>query len=137
MQRTPSWRRVRTREWYIALALGTIALGLSVHWRGSILGPALRDILGDALWAAMIVWWVGAITPDTSLGVRAAVALALCAGVEVSQLYHTPMLDMARSTTVGQLVLGTGFDARDLASYTFGVLAAVFLERAVARTSPS
>jgi hypothetical protein len=120
---------------YIALALGTIALGLTVHWFGVALGPTARDVVGDAIWAAMIAWWVAAIAPGRSLQVRSAAALAACFAVEVSQLYHTPALDMLRSTTIGRLTLGTGFDARDLVAYTVGVLAAAFLEAAFLKPS--
>jgi hypothetical protein len=125
--------RLRTRASYIALALGTIALGLGVHWRGAPLGPTLRDVFGDALWAAMVTWLVGAVAPGVSLRIRAATALALCVGVEVSQLFHTTVLDALRTTTAGELVLGSGFDPRDLAAYTLGVLAAALLERAARR----
>ena len=104
----PSWLRLRTRASYIALALGTIALGLGVHWRGGALGPTRRDALGDALWAVMVAWWVGAVAPTASLRLRAAAALAVCLGVEVSQLYHTPVLDAVRSTTAGDLIPGSG-----------------------------
>jgi hypothetical protein len=48
--------------------------------------------------------------------------------VEVSQLYHTPLLDAWRRTTPGQLILGSGFDLRDLGAYTLGVVATVVLE---------
>jgi hypothetical protein len=122
---------VRTRASYIALALGTIALGLGVHWRGGALGSTLRDVLGDALWAAMVMWWVGAAAPGAPLRTRTATALALCFGVEISQLYHATALDALRSTTAGQLILGSGFDPRDLMAYTLGVLVAAFFERAV------
>src|SRR5213595_2497796 len=98
--------RLRTRAPYIALALVTIAVGLGVHWRGAVLGHTLRDVLGDALWAAMIAWLIGAAAPGLPILTRAATALALCAGVEVSQLYHAPALDALRSTAAGQLVLG-------------------------------
>jgi len=118
---------------YVALALATIAVGLIVHWHGNALGPMWRDVTGDAVWAAMIVWWVGALVPSASLGRRAFVALAICIAVEASQLFHTPALDALRSTTAGHLVLGSGFDPRDLIAYTLGVLAAVGLERAVRR----
>ena len=37
-------------------------------------------------------------------------------------------LDVVRSTTVGHLVLGSGFDPRDFAAYAGGVLAAVTCE---------
>lgn len=81
-----------------------MALGLVVHWRGAALGPTLRDELGDALWAAMVAWWVGAVAPGVS---------------------------RRRPTTAGRLVLGSGFDPRDLVAYTLGVIAVAFLERAV------
>lgn len=122
-----------TRIPFVALALGTIALGLGVHRFGAAFGPAGRDILGDALWAMMIAWWVGALAPGAPLGARSGAAFALCVVVEVSQLLHTPALDTLRATAGGQLVLGSGFDPRDLAAYALGVLTAAVLERAVRR----
>jgi hypothetical protein len=94
-------------------------------------------MLGDALWAAMIVWWIGALRPGGSLRTRGIVALAICFAVEVSQSVHAPLLDALRRTTVGHLVLGSGFDPLDFVSYTIGVLAATLLERSVrARSVP-
>lgn len=122
---------LRARVPFVALALGTIALGLGVHVYGAWLGTSTRDALGDALWAMMIAWWVGALAPSGPLRARSAVALAICVGVELSQLVRTPALDAMRSTPGGQLVLGSGFDARDLAAYAFGVSGAVGLELAV------
>lgn len=43
----PQLRRIRAS--FIALALGTMVLGLGVHTRGGFLGPTLQDVLGDAL----------------------------------------------------------------------------------------
>jgi hypothetical protein len=113
---------------YIALALVTIAIGLVVHLRGALLGDAARDVLGDALWAAMMLWWVSAAFPSARLAMRSGVAYAICAAVELSQLYQTPTLDAVRSTLLGHLVLGSGFDPRDFASYALGVAAAVLLD---------
>ncbi len=118
----------RTRTSYIAAALLTITAGLLVHLRGEALGSAARDMIGDALWAAMIAWWVGALVPRARLPSRSAAAYAICAVVEVSQLYHTPWLDALRATTVGHLVLGSGFDPRDLAAYAVGVAGAGLFE---------
>jgi hypothetical protein len=125
----PRWLFARTR--YVALAVGTIALGLAVHGRGDALSPVVRDVLGDALWAAMVVWWIAVIAPASRLPWRGAVALALCFAVEFSQLWDLPVLDALRRTTAGHLVLGSGFDPRDFAAYAAGVLTAVFLERAI------
>ena len=120
---------------YIALALATIAIGLLVHLRGAGFDTVARDVLGDALWAAMIFWWMGAIVPRSRLVVRSAAAWTICAAVELSQLYHTPALDAVRATRIGHLVLGSGFDPRDLAAYAAGVVGAALLEVAVvART---
>ena len=129
--RMPRWLRARTR--YVALAVGTIVLGLAVHSRGGALSPLMRDVLGDALWAAMAAWWIAAVAPAIRLAWRAAVALALCFAVEFSQLVHLPVLDALRRTTAGHLALGSGFDRRDFAAYAGGVLAAVLLERAIER----
>jgi hypothetical protein len=121
----------RARVSFVALALGTITLGLGVHAYGAGLGRSTRDVLGDALWAMMIAWWIGALAPSGPLRARSGVAFAICVGVELSQLLHTPELDALRSTRVGQLVLGSGFDVRDFAAYALGVLGAVGLEVAV------
>src|SRR6185437_1384127 len=122
---------LRTRLAFVALAAGTIAVGLIVHWRGTLLPATLRDVLGDALWAMMICWWIGAVVPNSRVASRAGLALAVCWIVEVSQLYHTPLLDAWRRTTPGQPILGTGFDVRDLGAYAIGVLAAALLELSV------
>ena len=85
----------------------------------------------------MVAWLVGAAAPGAPLRLRAAAALAICAGVEMSQLYHTTALAALRRTTAGQLVLGSGFDPRDLMAYTLGVLVAAFLERGVVNPGPT
>jgi hypothetical protein len=117
-------------------ALLTILVGLLVHFRGTVLGPTARDVTGDALWAGMITWWVSALAPRTALAVRGAVAYVVCAAVEVSQLYHAAALDAVRATTVGHLVLGNGFDPRDLAAYAIGVAGAMLVDLALRATAP-
>jgi hypothetical protein len=125
--------RFRSRIVYAALAVVTIFVGLAVHEYGAVLSPVARDVLGDALWAAMIAWWIGAAAPAVQLLRRAMVALAICFVVEFSQLHHAPGIDALRDTTLGHLVLGSGFDPRDLASYTAGVFAAALLDHLVVR----
>ena len=115
---------------YAALALCAVIVGLTVHRSGGALPPDVRDVLGDALWAAMVAWGIAAVSPAIRLPWRAVGALALCFVVEISQLVHSPALDALRRTTAGHLVLGSGFDPRDFAAYAAGVLAAVILERA-------
>jgi len=113
---------------YVALAAGTIIIGLLVHLRGSMIGSAARDILGDALWAAMMCWWVSACAPGSRSWVRYGAAYVICAFVELSQAVHTTTLDAIRATTIGQLVLGSGFDPRDFLAYALGIAAAALLD---------
>jgi hypothetical protein len=120
----------RARAAYAALAIATIVVGLAVYLGGLAMSPAVRDVAGDALWAAMLTWWISALVPRMALGARAAVALAACFAVEASQLYHAPALDAVRATRFGNLVLGSGFDPRDFAAYALGVLGAAALELA-------
>ena len=122
----PAARRLRSAT----LAVTAIFVGLAVHRAGFGLNPVVRDMLGDALWATMIFYLLGVLLPQVRLQTRFAAALAICAGVEASQLYHHPGLDALRATRLGHLGLGNGFDARDLLSYALGAAAAALLERA-------
>ncbi len=115
------------------IAAVTIGIGLIVHWHGAPLGQTARDVAGDALWAAMMFWLVSIVAPGVRWRCAAVIALGICFAVEVSQRYHTPSLDALRGTTIGHLVLGSGFDPRDFAAYTAGVLAAMLLDRGLER----
>ena len=108
-----------------AIAAGTIVVGIAVN-RGIVpLDGTARDVTGDALWAFMMTWWIAALWPRMAIRHRGLVALAISVAVELSQLVHTPWLDALRRTTPGRLVLGSGFDARDLVAYALGVAAAM------------
>jgi hypothetical protein len=117
------------RARYVWFAVATIALGLLVHGSGTMFG-ALRDPLGDALWAAMMTWWISAAMPRHRLRTRAQLALAISFAVEFSQMVRLPWLDSLRATTIGHLLLGSGYDPRDLAAYAVGVAAAAIVETA-------
>ena len=119
----------RERLPYLALALVTIAAGLTVHLAGHALPVRLRDLAGDALWAMMMVWWMGVLAPRAPLWGRAAAALTVCILVEASQAFSPAGLASVRRTALGHLVLGSDFDPRDLVAYAVGVCAAVLAER--------
>jgi hypothetical protein len=125
---------------YLALAACTIAAGLIVYLAGAALPPSARDVLGDMLWASMIVWWTSAAAPRAPLRTRGLAAFAVCVAVEMSQRYRTPALDAIRRTVIGHLVLGSGYDPRDFLAYAAGVLAAIaiarYLGRRIALTLP-
>lgn len=121
----------------MTFALGTVGLGLAVYLGVVPLSGSAKDVAGDALWAMMIFWWVGAAIPVVRPGPRAVVAVAVCWAVELSQLYHGPTIDAWRATTLGRLALGSGFDPRDLVSYLAGVFGAVAAEWTLARRNGS
>lgn len=124
------------RARYAIAAMLTILIGLLVHLHGGALGPVAQDVLGDALWAAMILWLVSALQPGARLVTRAGVAYVICVAVEFSQRWHAPLLDATRATRLGHLMLGSGFDARDLLSYALGILAAAAIVYAGTRRTP-
>jgi hypothetical protein len=123
----------RGRKVYLGLAIGTIVLGLIVLLGGRALPLAVRDILGDALWASMLVWWISVAAPRMPLRTRGLAAFAVCVAVEMSQQYRTPALDAIRRTLPGHLVLGSGYDPRDFLAYAAGVLAAIVIARRIDR----
>ena len=65
--------------------------------------------------------------PQLPLRTRGLAALAVCVAVELSQRYHTPVLDALRRTLPGHLLLGSGYDPRDFLAYAAGVAFAVVL----------
>lgn len=116
---------------YLGLATATITVGLLLVMTGFGLGATSKDFVGDALYAVMMVWWVSVLVPRRRLATRSVAAWTICAIIETSQLWHAPTLDSVRATLFGRLVLGSGFDARDLVAYAIGVSFAALLEYSV------
>ena len=116
-------RRLTRRESTI-LAVVAILIGLVVHESGAGDPSVVRDMLGDALWAAMMFWLIGALRFRISLDAQGSIAYGVCVVVELSQLIRAPALDALRETHVGGLILGSSFDARDLLAYAVGVAVA-------------
>lgn len=114
---------------YFALGAAVMLVGLAVHFQGSSLSANARDVIGDALWATMMASFVSAILPWQQPWKRYLTALVLCYAVELSQLWQLAALRYVRSTLLGRLVLGSGFDPRDFAAYALGILFFVTLDR--------
>lgn len=108
---------------------------MTVRFGAYVIPLAVRDVLGDALWATMMYWWISFVWPKGRVLFRGGLALMVCWMVEVSQLVHAPMLDAIRETFVGRLVLGSGFDPRDLVAYAVGVAAAIAFEARAPRST--
>jgi hypothetical protein len=110
-------RPPRERVVFVALAIGTIALGLLLHSSAWELPRVVRDKLGDGLWASMVVWCVGVLAPRAPVWSRASRRW------RSAGRWREPALSRARrpgrcGTTLGRLVLGSGFDAGDLVAYS-------------------
>ena len=121
------------RVFFIVMALLSIGVGLIVHLEGAALPDGVRDMVGDALWASMIVWIMSAVLAEARSALRYPAAYAICVLVETSQLYHNATLDAVRATLPGHLVLGSGFDPRDFAAYAIGIISAALIEVSVLR----
>lgn len=123
--------RHRKRTWYLLAFIVTIALGLASRRFPHILPSALGKYPGDALWAIMIFFGMGAIFIKVSslqLGCR---ALAFSFGIEALKLCQTPWLVSLRHTTLGHLVFGHVFSWQNLVAYTVGVLMGLLVETLV------
>jgi hypothetical protein len=116
----------RRRRLLVAGAL-VIAAGLVTHIVGN--GP-IAGLAGDALYAAMIYLLIAVAFPRAAFWVVGATALVLCTLIECFQLTGLPGL-WAQSFWPVRLVLGVGFDVRDLAAYAVGACAATVCDMAL------
>ncbi len=87
---------------------------------------------GDALWALMVFLGVAFLYPKMERCRLAGTALAVAYLVEALQLYQQPWIIQIRATTVGHLVLGTGYQWLDLVAYSIGIAIGFLGELAIA-----
>ena len=123
---------MRPRLHWLGITVLTIALGLLTrplkrHYE------ELGSALGDALWALMVFFLLGTLFPRLAPLRLAAAALLVAVLVEVSQLWHTPVLNAIRHSTLGALAIGGSFSFGDIACYSVGVLVGFLLDRALRR----
>jgi len=84
----------------------------------------------------MVYWGIAWLLPNASIKKVAVLALLGSCADEISQLYQAPWLNSLRSTTVGHLVLGSGFSWVDMLAYTVGVAAGATIEYFLPSSSP-
>ena len=105
------------RRVYYCCAIGLIiVVGLA-----SRCVPVVPEATGDALWAMMVFCCFRFLLVKQKLLKVAAISLITTYVVEFAQLIRWPWLVQLRSTTLGHLVLGQGFQCSDLLAYTVGV----------------
>jgi len=114
-----------------ALSLGaTVAVGLAVHGWGS--NPVLGDIAGDALYTVAVYSLLVAVWPRLSPVSVGAIAAGGSVAVELFQATGVPATLAERVPPIA-LVLGRGFDARDLVVYVAAAVVAGVVDTAVRR----
>lgn len=119
----------RRRILLALLAAATVGLGLVVHRNTD---GALGDITGDALYAVLIYLLAAFVAPRWRRTTVALIAFVVCLGVELLQLTSLPR-DWASAFPPIGLVLGSGFDMRDVVVYAGAACAASLIDIALTR----
>ena len=120
----------RRRLLQVGATVAVIALGLASRAYPQFLPAALGKYPGDALWAMMIVFALGAIATRMRTWQLALWSLLICFAVEFGQLVQAPWLVELRAYPLGHLVLGSTFGWADLIAYTAGVAIAALVDKA-------
>ncbi|SEL93732.1 Protein of unknown function [Pseudoxanthomonas sp. GM95] len=121
--------KCRDRWLYFALVALVIALGLASRRYAALMPNWLGKYPGDALWALIVFLILGALFRRGSTTWLALLALGVSFVVEFGQLYQPAWLMDVRSTTLGHLVLGSGFHLQDLVAYAAGVALGAIAEK--------
>ncbi len=121
---------------YFSFALAVVILGLSSRYFSIYLPRWVNLYLGDGLWALMIFLIVGLLFRTRGTKWVAVIALVFCYTIEVSQLYHSPWINIIRNTRIGGLVLGQGFLWSDLISYSIGIAIGTVLDKLILSYHP-
>lgn len=118
----------RNRVFYILLIIFSILIGLGSRKFPEILPSFLSLYLGDTIWALMVFFMLGFIWTRKNSLYNGILTLVFSYMIEFSQLYHAAWIDNIRNTTLGSLVLGSGFLWSDLLCYTIGIILGMWIE---------
>ncbi|HEU4777795.1 MAG TPA: DUF2809 domain-containing protein [Telluria sp.] len=119
----------RHRGWTGAALALVIALGLASRKVPGMFPALLENYPGDALWAVAVFLGLALVRPAMGGRQLAALALAIAWADEFAQMIQWPWLVAVRKTTIGHLILGSGFDRVDLIAYAVGIALAVTIDR--------
>jgi len=84
--------------------------------------------VGDYLYAVMVFFIIGFLFQTKNSLKVALVSVFICYLIEFLQLYQAEWINAVRSSTLGALVLGSGFLWSDIICYTFGGITGYLLE---------
>lgn len=111
----------QTRLFAAASIAIVVPAGLAVRFAGGTGSAWLDNFAGEVLYE--MFWMMLALIafPRRSAVLKIGLAvLAATCGLELLQLWHTPVLDGIRSTAVGRLLIGHQFDPMDFVGYFIG-----------------
>jgi len=120
--------RHRKRAWYLLACLITILAGLASRHFSHALPAFLGKYPGDALWALMVFFGMGAIARRASTVQLSFGALGFSFGIELLKLCRAPWLVHIRHSSLGHLVFGSVFSWQNLVAYTVGVMMGLMIE---------
>jgi len=108
--------------------LAIILLGLASRKYSFLFPVVFGKYPGDVLWSLMVYFIFAFFKPSASSARLAIYTLLTSYLDEFSQLIQLPWLNLIRHTTLGHLILGTGFSWYDIFSYTIGVIISLLLD---------
>ncbi|MBC8156458.1 MAG: DUF2809 domain-containing protein [Bacteroidetes bacterium] len=126
----------RNQALYGSLTLAVLLAGLaSRRFSGNF--SFVRAYVGDGLWALMLFFGFALVFNRWPTRTVALATLLVSFGIEFSQLYHAPWIDLLRHTRLGGLVLGFGFLWTDLLCYGVGIAVGMLVEKGLIAKSKS
>lgn len=123
------------RRRLIAFAALIVVVGAGLFVAKVLPSSTSTDIAGDALYSVAVYTGLVGLLPRARRLILAIAAIGWCVLVELLQLTGLPVALAERIPSIA-LVLGTGFDARDLVVYASAVLVAVSVDAAVRSRVP-
>jgi hypothetical protein len=105
----------------LLVSMSAIApIGYAIRFAQGPLPEWLNDAIGSIAYEVFWVLLIAFLFPRAALrAVAIGVCLSTC-GLECLQLWHSPLLEAARATLVGRLVLGNTFSWLDFPPYVVG-----------------
>ena len=123
----------RSRPLWAGLIAVVIVFGLGTRSPALPFSRGITSCIGDAAWALAVFFGYGLLLPGLSTVKIVVLAATTSLLVELSQLYHGAWIDAIRGSTLGHLILGSGFDPLDLVYYSIGLGVGALIEAGLFR----
>lgn len=120
---------MKKRILYLTIIAVTVVTGITVRAKKDWFPDIVNLYLGDILYAFMMYFIVCFISLKFNSRLKFIIALLICYLIEISQLYKSAWINSLRVTTLGKLVLGSGFLWSDLLAYALGVCVAFAIDK--------